>query len=116
MAISTVGELIRAARNGRSQKEFATLLGVKQSSVSRYESGRANPPVSIIEQCMHLVHMRELPETPTADELAERVRTELAGPGYDQVRSALHRLMDAFVAEHAQARVSGDALHLSRGR
>ncbi|PHK84860.1 transcriptional regulator, partial [Salmonella enterica subsp. enterica serovar Typhimurium] len=29
MAITSVGELVKAARNGRSQKEFAAFLGVK---------------------------------------------------------------------------------------
>jgi predicted transcriptional regulator len=35
MAITSVGELVKAARTGRSQKKFAEFLGVKQSSVSR---------------------------------------------------------------------------------
>ena len=46
MAITSVGELVRAARNGRSQKEFAAFLGVKQSSVSRYEIGKVRIPRS----------------------------------------------------------------------
>jgi len=49
MAITSVGELVRADRNGRSHKEFAAFLGVKQSSVSRYESGKASPPIRVIE-------------------------------------------------------------------
>lgn len=56
MSAMTIGEIVRAARNGRSQKAFAELLGVKQSSVSRYESGRASPPTAVIDACMQLVH------------------------------------------------------------
>ncbi|MBL8437020.1 MAG: helix-turn-helix transcriptional regulator [Zoogloeaceae bacterium] len=51
VAIMTVADLVRAARNGRSQKEFAHELGVRQSSISRYESGKASPPVPVIEHC-----------------------------------------------------------------
>ena len=64
MSINSVGELVLAARNGRSQKDFAALLGVKQSSVSRYESGKASPPISVIEHCMRLVHTASSDESP----------------------------------------------------
>jgi len=98
MAIDTVGDLVRAARNGRNQKDFADLLGVKQSSVSRYERGKASPPISVIEHCMRLVHTQG--EAPTAEQLAERIRVELADPSLIDARSALSRLLDAFVSEH----------------
>lgn len=107
--VSTVGELIKAARTGRSQKEFADLLGVKQSSVSRYESGKASPPVSVIEHCMRLVHAQAADEAPTADQLANRVRVVLADPTLGQVRSALSRLVDALVTEHAKTRAASTA-------
>lgn len=104
MAITTVAELVRAARNGRSQKEFARDLGVRQSSVSRYESGRANPPVKVIEHCMRLVHTTGIESAPTADELAAKVRTELADSDLSEVRLALARLIDTLTSEHGQAR------------
>lgn len=106
MVITSVGELVRAARNGRSQKEFAAFLGVKQSSVSRYESGKASPPIRVIEQCMQLVHAAKVEDAPTADQLAERIRVALADPDLRQARLALSRLVDAFVSEHAQTRVT----------
>lgn len=115
MMISTVGDLVRTARTGRNQKEFADLLGVKQSSVSRYESGKASPPVSVIEHCMRLVHTQVADEAPTADQLANRVRVVLADPALGQVRSALSRLVDAFVSEHAQTRTSRAAPHSTGG-
>ena len=107
--INSVGELVRAARKGRSQKDFADLLGVKQSSVSRYESGKASPPIGVIEHCMRLVHADGEDESPTAEQLAERVRVSLAAPDLGQVRSALSRLVDAFAPEHTQARTAGVA-------
>lgn len=104
MAITTVAELVRAARNGRSQKDFAAELGIKQSSISRYECGKANPPVSVIEHCMRLVHASSTAQAPTADELAQRIRTELADPLLDQARLALSRLIEVLIDEHARTR------------
>ncbi len=109
VAISSVGELIRAARGGRSQKDFADLLGVQQSSVSRYEGGKASPPINVIEHCMRLVHTADGEDAPTAEQLADRVRVALADPNLGHVRSALSRLVDAFVSEHAQTRTAGAA-------
>ncbi|WP_201345175.1 helix-turn-helix transcriptional regulator [Thiohalobacter sp. COW1] len=104
MAITTVAELVRTARNGRSQKDFAREIGVGQSMVSRYESGRASPPVKVIEHCMRLVHARGVETAPTADELAAKVLTELANSDLGEVRLALARLIDTLASEHAQAR------------
>jgi transcriptional regulator with XRE-family HTH domain len=102
MAFGSVEELIRAARNGRSQKEFAALLAVDQSMVSKYERGKANPPVSVINRCMRLVHIAEGEAVPSAEQLANRVRESLSDPKLGQVRSALSRLVDAFASETAQ--------------
>lgn len=109
MVINSVGELVRAARDGRSQKDFAQMLNVKQSSVSRYESGKASPPLHVIEHCMRLVHTAGANDAPTAEQLAERVRVALGDPELGHVRSALSRLVDAFVSEHAQTRNASTA-------
>lgn len=98
----SIGELIKRARNGRNQQDFAAFLGVTQSSLSRYESGKSNPRVEVIEQCMRLVHDAGSDQHPSADELADRVRTALADPGMGQVRSALSKLVDVFALEHKQ--------------
>lgn len=109
VAFESVEELIRAARDGRSQKEFADLLEVDQSMVSKYERGKASPPISVINHCMRLVHTAEGETAPSAEQLAERVRVTLADPDLGQVRSALSRLVDAFASEHAQTRTTGAA-------
>lgn len=105
MRITTVAELVRSARNGRSQKEFARELGIGQSMVSRYESGRANPPVKVIEYCMRLVHATGAEPTPTADELAAKVLIELANSDLGEVRLAIASIIDTLVRDHMQARV-----------
>ena len=109
MVFESVEELIRAARNGRSQKEFADLLEVDQSMVSKYERGKASPPIGVINLCMRLVHTAEGEAAPSAEQLADRVRESLADPKLGQVRSALSRLVDAFASETAQDRSSGAA-------
>ena len=117
MAIETIAQLVRAARNGRSQNDFARELGVRQSSVSRYEGGKASPPAGIIEHCMRLVHTQEPEpvEAPTADDLADRVRAGLADPNLGQVRLALSRLIEVMINEHGQSRVSNSASHQGGG-
>ena len=109
MAFESVEELIRAARNGRSQKEFADLLKVDQSMVSKYERGKASPPIGVINRCMRLVHTAEGEAAPSAEQLADRVRESLADPKLSQVRSALSRLVDAFGSENAKTRSSDAA-------
>ncbi|KFB70346.1 MAG: putative zinc finger/helix-turn-helix protein, YgiT family [Candidatus Accumulibacter phosphatis] len=103
MAITTIAELVRAARNGRSQKEFAHELGVLQSSISRYESGKASPPAPVIEHCMRMVHSGSSEPIPTADELANKVRTALADTSLGQVRLLISKLIDTLTGEYAQA-------------
>lgn len=103
VAITTVADLVRAARNGRSQKEFACELGVRQSSISRYESGKASPPVPVIEHCMRLVHSNSREPIPTADELATKVRTVLADTSLGQFRLLISKLIDTLASEYAQA-------------
>ena len=106
MAINTVGDLVRAARNGLSQEEFARKLGVKQSSISRYESGKANPPVSVIEHCMKLVNSDDRESIPTVEELAAKVLITLADTRLSQFRLAISKLIDAFSGKTAQAGIT----------
>lgn len=103
VAIITVADLVRAARNGRSQKEFAHELGVRQSSISRYESGKASPPVPVIEHCMRLVHSDSREHIPTADELATKVRTALADTSLGQFRLLISKLIDSLAGEYVPA-------------
>lgn len=109
VTFESVEELIRAARNERSQKEFADLLEVDQSMVSKYERGKVNPPISVINRCMRLANTTEGEAVLSAEQLADQVRESLAGPKLGQVRLVLSRLVDALASENAQARMSGTA-------
>lgn len=99
MAITSIPQLIKTARNSRSQAEFAHELGVKQSTLSRYEKGEANPKAHVIEHCMHLVHWGNQGSEPTVDELAEKVKTRLGRIDQAPLRVALSKLIDGLVTE-----------------
>lgn len=99
MTITTIPQLIKAARNGRSQAEFANELGVRQSTLSRYERGDANPKANVIEQCMHLVHWAGKENEPSADELANKIRVLLGRDDQVMLRAMLSKLIDGLAAE-----------------
>ena len=75
VAITSISQLIKTARDGRSQADFALELGVSQSMLCRYEKGGANPKAEVIERCMRLVHWGDQELEPSVDELANKVRT-----------------------------------------
>lgn len=98
--ITTVADLIRTARDGRSQKEFAQELGVRQSSISRYECGKTSPSIAVIEHCMQLVHIGNSEQIPTADELATKIKTSLSSGRHDQLRLLISRFIDSVISNH----------------
>ncbi|TCV79205.1 helix-turn-helix domain-containing protein [Sulfurirhabdus autotrophica] len=104
MTITSIPQLIKTARNGRSQAEFARELGVEQSTLSRYEKGEANPKAPIIERCMHLVHWNNQAPVPTVEELADKVRERLSREDQAHLRVALSKLIDGLVSEKTGAR------------
>lgn len=107
--ITTIPQLIKAARNGRTQTEFATLLGVKQSTLSRYERGDANPKANVIEQCMHLVHWTEKEIEPSVNELADKVMGLLGRDDQAMQRAILSKLIDGLVSEKMATRRASSA-------
>lgn len=48
----TQGELLRSVRSDRTQAEFARVLGVERSCLSRYESEALGAPASVITYCL----------------------------------------------------------------
>ncbi len=78
--VNSVADLIRVARDGRTQSEFATVLGVSQSQLSRYERGEYDPPARVINVCMREAHIGSGLSAPSADDLAQQVRLTLASP------------------------------------
>ena len=46
------GELIRLVRGERTQKQFAALVGVDRTCLSRYESETLGAPTSVINYCL----------------------------------------------------------------
>lgn len=104
MVITSISQLIKAARNGRSQAEFARELGVSQSLVCRYERGVVNPKTEVIERCMRLVHWGDHERAPSVDELAEKVRTRLGREDQAPLRVALSKIVDGLITKNEVAR------------
>jgi transcriptional regulator with XRE-family HTH domain len=107
VVITSIPQLIKAARDGRSQAEFARELGVGQSTLSRYEQGEANPKALVIERCMQLVHWNKQASAPTVDELAEKVLKQLGREDQAPLRVVLSKLIDGLVEQKTVARKSG---------
>ena len=98
VAITSISQLIKTARDGRSQADFAQELGVSQSMLCRYEKGGANPKAEVIEHCMRLVHWGDQEREPSIDELANKVRTQLGRADQAPLRVALSKLIDGLAA------------------
>ena len=98
VAITSISQLIKTARDGRSQAEFAQELGVSQPSLCRYENGDTNPKAEVIERCMRLVHWGDQEQEPSVDELANKVRTQLGRADQAPLRVALSKLIDGLAA------------------
>ena len=104
VAITSISQLIKTARDGRSQTEFAQELGISQSSLCRYENGDTNPKAEVIERCMRLVHWGNEDGAPSVDELADKVRAQLSREDQAPLRVALSNLIDGLIDEKAMAR------------
>lgn len=104
MAITSISQLIKTARDGRSQADFARELGISQSTLCRYENGDTNPKAGVIERCMRLVHWGEQEREPSVDDLADKVRIKLGREDQGSLRIALSRLIDGLADERDMAR------------
>src|SRR5579859_5097927 len=94
-SIKPTSEIVRAARHHSSQKEFAVALGIGQPQLSRYETGRQEPPADVLLSCYKILADRlSRQHIPTADDLAERIRAELAGIKKAAARSLVQGLLD----------------------
>jgi ribosome-binding protein aMBF1 (putative translation factor) len=51
----TQGQLIRAARGTMSQSQFAQVLKVDRSCLSRYESEQLGAPTAVLNHCLRVV-------------------------------------------------------------
>lgn len=85
------------ARSGRSQAEFAHEMGVSQSALCRYETGKTNPKTEVIERCMRLVHWDDQEIDSSVDELTDKVRARLGRADQAPLRVALSKLIDGLV-------------------
>jgi transcriptional regulator with XRE-family HTH domain len=94
---SHVAALIRSVRKrkGQKQAQFAQFLEISQSQVCRYELGKSSPSKRVIDICMQQIHTNDEVTAPSAEDLAQRVRTALADPDKELARSAIASVLAA---------------------
>lgn len=69
----TQSELIRLARGERSQGEFASVLGLTQGTLSKYEREKLGAPPEVINHCLQHV-AKLLGEGPSAGPVARALQ------------------------------------------
>lgn len=68
------------ARGQRSQREFAEILGVDRTTVSRYESERLGLPPDLLSRCLEEVaNLAEEERTPTTGDPIAGLASRLSG-------------------------------------
>ena len=89
------GQLVKAARGQQSQVEFAKLLKVSRSCLSRYESEKLGAPTKVLNYCLRAVAAVAakdvLPNTPVqrALRLARQAVSELEQVEGPSLKAAL---------------------------
>lgn len=67
------GELIRSARGAMSQTQFAKVLGVDRTCLSRYEGEKLGAPTSVLNYCLRAVAAHVGNDSPKQEQPLERV-------------------------------------------
>lgn len=88
-------EIVRTARGHHTQTEFAALLQTRQSLISKYESGKNNPPSGILKKCMAIIQGGNIEGDVSLEELEARMRKVLKGAAQAQARRAFAVILDS---------------------
>lgn len=91
--LSEPSHIVRRARKKLqlNQSDFAVSIGKSQGVLSRYESGKVNPPVDIIMRCMHILD--DSSAAADIEQIITKIRT-LNGDQHIKLRQALNTLLD----------------------
>lgn len=95
-----IKEIIRNARGSLTQIEFVEFLDgrhqtkTSQGLISKYESGKVNPPASFIEVCMKVIHGENISDEVSLDDLEERIRRILTGHAKAEARKAFAVILE----------------------
>lgn len=57
--VNTVGELLRAKRGGRSQRDVAARAGIDHSAVARFEGGKRMPSLPVLKRLADVLGFEE---------------------------------------------------------
>jgi transcriptional regulator with XRE-family HTH domain len=100
-------QLVKRARKirGLTQAEFGLEIHRPQSLVSKYERGTVEPPGHIVIHCMTIVG--DTAETmPSTTDVARLIESRLGSSEFDDLRSALVRLIESVPAHVRQRKKS----------
>jgi len=93
MSIQTIptrqSELIRQARGQRTQAEFAKLLGVDRSCLSRYEREQLGAPTSVINHCLGAIAAQSRSPVAEVDPVRRALRLTIDATRELQIATAL---------------------------
>lgn len=89
-------DIVRDARRqyGLTQTAFAENMGVTQGEISRYESGKVDPPSSILIHCLEVTGRIATNSDISAKQLADRIRRELGASTAQGVRSTIWQMLN----------------------
>jgi DNA-binding XRE family transcriptional regulator len=91
------GELIKRVRGKRAQLEFAKVLGVERSCLSRYESEKLGAPTKVLNYCLSAIAAQP-GQSGTADHPVDQALAHAR-----QAVDLLERAKEAQQQERAQA-------------
>lgn len=93
MKVQTVSDLIKEARKPKNQADFARDVGKTQALISKYENGSANPPMSVVNKCLKIIHDRNDSDV-SSNKLAKRLK-KLNDPAHLHIRKVIESMLNA---------------------
>lgn len=82
-----------------NQCSFAYKIGKTQSVLSRYESGKINPPWDIIIRCTNILNGDSTTDDDDIEQIISKIRT-LDGNQHIKLRQALNTLLNNCIHNH----------------
>ncbi len=77
-----------------NQIDFAKQLGKTQTTLSRYESGKVQPPSSVVMHCMHILNVDSASDE--IEQIIAKIKT-LGGEEHKKFREAISVLLNSCV-------------------
>lgn len=93
----SAAQIVASARKKLKLKQdaFGQLIGRGQSLVSKYETGKVDPPAFVVMHCMNILSAGQALEGDVSSiEVARLVESRLEGPQFSKIRAAIVSLVE----------------------